>query len=93
MGRQKLESSASSEIGNDSPYLHGGINLRGHSYVTVGSNYMTRIQIRHTTYSNSFSRKTTGSGSLIAALRRPRASSAEYGVRTFKPGTEAYHAA
>ena len=24
MGRQKLESSASSEIGNDSPYLHDG---------------------------------------------------------------------
>jgi len=29
----------------------------------------------------------------MAALRRPRASSAEYGARTFKPGTEAYHAA
>jgi hypothetical protein len=28
MGRQKLESRASSEIGNDSPYLHDEINLR-----------------------------------------------------------------
>jgi len=47
-------------------------------------------QSSNTTYSNSFSRKTTGSGSLIAALSKPRASSDEYGVRTFNPGHEAY---
>lgn len=43
------------------------------------------------TYSNSFSRKTTGSGSLMAAFSSPRASSDEYGVNTFNPGQEAYH--
>ena len=43
-----------------------------------------------TTYNNSFSRKTTGSGSLIAALSKPRASSDEYGDKTFNPGHEPY---
>jgi len=47
-------------------------------------------QSSSTTYSNSFSRKTTGSGSLIAALSKPRESSDEYGVRTFNPGHDAY---
>lgn len=46
-----------------------------------------------TTYKSSFSRNTTGSGSLIAALSRPRASSAEYGTSTFSPGHAPYHAA
>ena len=52
-----------------------------------------RITFYQFTYSNSFSRKTTGSGSLIAALSSPRASSELYGDSTFNPGQEAYHAA
>lgn len=37
-----------------------------------------------TPYSNSLSRTTTGLSSLMADLRRPLASSEEYGVTTFK---------
>ena len=51
------------------------------------------IVLQWTTHRNEFSRKTTGSGSLMAAFSRPRASSDEYGANTFKPGHEAYHAA
>lgn len=44
------------------------------------------------TYRSSFSKKTTGSGSLIADFNKPRASSEEYGVRTLSPGIEPYQA-
>mmetsp|Transcript_32651 Transcript_32651/g.97411 ORF Transcript_32651/g.97411 Transcript_32651/m.97411 type:complete len:216 (-) Transcript_32651:601-1248(-) len=38
-------------------------------------------------YSSSFSKNTTGSGSRIAALSSPRASSESYGASTLRPGT------
>jgi len=44
-------------------------------------------------YINSFSKNTTGFGSLIAALSKPLASSASYGVTTFNPGKLLYQAA
>ncbi|KAH3669963.1 hypothetical protein OGATHE_002776 [Ogataea polymorpha] len=43
-------------------------------------------------YNSSFSKKTTGLGSLIAALRRPLQSSEENGEITFKPGIDPYQA-
>lgn len=58
----------------------------------MGQTCHVYINKRPFTHNNSFSRKTTGSGSRIAAFRSPRASSEEYGTRTFKPGTEPYHA-
>jgi len=41
---------------------------------------------------SSFSRNTTGSGSLIAAFSKPLASSAEYGDITLSPGQWLYQA-
>jgi hypothetical protein len=46
-----------------------------------------------TPYIISFSRKITGSGSLIAALNNPILSLALYGEMTLRPGHEANHAA
>lgn len=43
-------------------------------------------------YSSSFSKKTTGLGSRIAALSNPLASSELQGERTFRPGTAPYQA-
>ena len=45
------------------------------------------------THRSSFSRKTTGLGSRMAAAKRPFASSQLYGERTLRPGTLEYHAA
>lgn len=45
-----------------------------------------------TPYIISFSRNITGSGSLIAALKRPILSLALYGEMTFRPGHEANQA-
>ena len=101
IGRQKLESRTSSETGNDSPYLKQKDYIRVTSDVKnsnwkgtsgVGAQYI-RTTFYQFTYNNSFSRKITGSGSLIAALSSPRASSELYGDSTFNPGQEAYHAA
>lgn len=78
MGRQKLESRASAEIGNDSPYL----NTKKHTHTQL-LRFENKIkkekknQSLFVTDKSSFSRKTTGSGSLIAAFRSPRASSEE----------------
>ena len=60
--------------------------------------YMDKVDILQlnaalSTHNNSFSRNTTGSGSLMAAFSSPRASSDEYGASTFKPGQAPYHAA
>ena len=100
IGRQKLDSRTSSETGNDSPYLKQNDYIRATSDIkiliegdsVVGVQYIGII-FYYFTYNNSFSRKTTGSGSLIAALSSPRASSELYGDSTFNPGQEAYHAA
>lgn len=96
--RQKLESRASAETGKDSPYLWHASDSSQYECCHVKCSTL-HLQNHHThklsdiTYSNSFSRKTTGSGSLMAAFNRPRASSELYGASTFNPGHEAYHAA
>mmetsp|Transcript_20269 Transcript_20269/g.71676 ORF Transcript_20269/g.71676 Transcript_20269/m.71676 type:complete len:242 (-) Transcript_20269:225-950(-) len=57
------------------------------------SSFMASSLIGITTpYMSSFSRNTTGSGSRMAALMRPLASSALYGDSTLRPGTDEYHA-
>jgi hypothetical protein len=99
MGRQKLESRTSAETGNDSPYLEHITHQTSEKYhlkleimlkIFKLQQLIYNYKSRSTTYNNSFSRKTTGSGSLIAALSKPRASSDEYGAKTFNPGHEPY---
>ena len=76
-GRQKLESRASAETGNDSPYLKNKIHIKLNTNQYQLFTFMESQAKYLETYNNSFSRKTTGSGSLIAAFSKPRASSDE----------------
>lgn len=92
MGREKLESRTSAETGKDSPYLHHSSCTNDDEILGEKRMHLNNV-ISDATHSNSFSKKTTGSGSLIAAFSRPRASSEEYGASTFNPGHAPYHAA